>query len=98
MGSKGDAQRVAAGRFLDSGCMDRVLDRILQRFFEHVMSLHPARAWINLAIVSRKNVLPHPRTRRVWVFLFQGVRQVDGTKAEGAIALVNQLHMTEMLA
>lgn len=62
-----------------------------------VMAINAVPAWLLRAIARREDKLPSPLLRRIRILARQHERQISLAKAFGQIALMNVLHLVQML-
>lgn len=85
-------------RMLDQASTPRRLThRPLDGFLMQVMAINAVPAWLLRAIARREDKLPSPLLRRIRILARQRERQISLAKAFGQIALMNVLHLVQML-
>ena len=93
MSGKGMAQGMAPSVFLNIGLAHSSFDCFLQDRFIQVMSASDSGAWICGNLRRRKNILPGPLFCGMFIFAYQGKRQLDRAIALFEILFMQNLYL-----
>ena len=94
MCGEGVAESVGGNVFIDVGAAGGFLDRFLYNRFVDMMTADNACAFVCGYFRRRKKILPYPVFICVFIFTFQGIRQVYRTVTIGEIFFVKGFYVS----